>query len=185
MEDSRIVELYWQRDETAIRETADKYTGYCTAIAVNVLDRREDAEECVNDTWMDAWNTMPPHRPAILATFLGKITRRIAVDKWRRQHAQKRGGGQLPLVLSELEDCIGGDGNAADAAEKRLLEETVSAFIKSLPDAERRVFLCRYWHMESVERIAGRFDFTPAKVKSLLHRTRGKLRSCLEKEGLL
>ena len=104
--DDRIVELYWERSESAISETADKYGDYCHYIAYNILYNREDAEESVNDTWLDAWNNMPPHKPSILSTFLGKITRRISIDRWRKKHAGKRGGGEMDLVLDELEDCV-------------------------------------------------------------------------------
>ena len=104
--DDRIVELFWQRSESAISETADKYGDYCNSIAYNILYNREDAEESVNDTWLDAWNNMPPHKPSILSTFLGKITRRISIDRWRKKHAGKRGGGEMDLVLDELEDCV-------------------------------------------------------------------------------
>ena len=106
LSDDRIVELYWERSESAISETADKYGDYCNYIAYNILYNREDAEESVNDTWLDAWNNMPPHKPSILSTFLGKITRRIAIDRWRKKHAGKRGGGEMDLVLDELEDCV-------------------------------------------------------------------------------
>ncbi len=184
MEDEKIVELYWQREESALTETADKYGRYCYTIAYNVLAEHREAEESVNDTWLDAWNSMPPHRPRILSTFLGKITRRISVDKWRRSHAAKRGGGQLPVVLEELEECVAPAYGVEQMVEKRLLEECVSAFIKGLPDAEQRVFLCRYWYMESVGVIARRFGFSESKVKSMLYRTRERLRECLTKEGL-
>ena len=106
LSDDRIVELYWERSESAISETADKYGDYCHYIAYNILYNREDAEESVNDTWLDAWNNMPPHKPSILSTFLGKITRRISIDRWRKKHAGKRGGGEMDLVLDELEECV-------------------------------------------------------------------------------
>ena len=184
MEDEKIVELYWQREESALTETADKYGRYCYTIAYNVLAEHREAEESVNDTWLDAWNSMPPHRLRILSTFLGKITRRISVDKWRRSHADKRGGGQLPVVLEELEECVAPTYGVEQMVEKRLLEECVSAFISGLPDAEQRVFLCRYWYMESVGTIARRFGFSESKVKSMLYRTRERLREYLTKEGL-
>ena len=185
MDDTQIVELYWARKESAIEETEAKYGSYCRSIAGNILQNQDDAEECVNDTWLDAWNSMPPHRPSVLSTFLGKLTRRISIDKWRRLTAKKRGDGQLPLVLSELEDCISDGKSIEEETERKLLAEVIAAFVKSLPETEQKVFLCRYWYMDSVSAIATRFRFSESKVKSMLFRTREKLRVRLEKEGLV
>ncbi len=185
MDDTQIVELYWARMESAIEETEAKYGSYCHSIALNILHNPEDAAESVNDTWLDAWNSMPPHRPSVLSTFLGKLTRRISIDKWRRATAKKRGDGQLPLVLAELEDCISDGKSIEEETERKLLAEVIAAFVKSLPETEQKVFLCRYWYMDSVNSIASRFRFSESKVKSMLYRTREKLRACLEKEGLV
>ena len=185
MDDTQIVELYWARKETAIEETAAKYVSYCRSIAGNILQNQDDAEECVNDTWLGAWNSMPPHRPSVLSTFLGKLTRRISIDKWRHVNAKKRGDGQLPLILSELEDCISDGKSIEEETERKLLAEVIAAFVKSLPETEQKVFLCRYWYMDSVGAIASRFRFSESKVKSMLSRTREKLRVRLEKEGLV
>lgn len=184
MNDEQIVDLYWARNEAAINETAVKYGSYCHSIAQNILDNRDDAEECVNDTWLDAWNSMPPHRPSILSTFLGKITRRISIDKWRHGNAKKRGGGQVPLVLEELEDCVSDGTSIEDEAERKLLAEVIASFVQALPETEQKVFLCRYWYMDSVGSIATRFRFSESKVKSMLRRTRERLRKRLELEGL-
>lgn len=185
MDDTQIVELYWARKESAIEETAAKYGSYCHSIALNILHNPEDATESVNDTWLDAWNSMPPHRPSVLSTFLGKLTRRISIDKWRRTTAKKRGNGQLPLVLDELEDCVSDGKSIEEETERKLLAEVIAAFVKSLPETEQKVFLCRYWYMDSVSTIATRFRFSESKVKSMLSRTREKLRVRLEKEGLV
>ena len=185
MDDTQIVELYWERKECAIEETATKYGSYCRSIALNILHNPEDAAESVNDTWMDAWNSMPPHRPSVLSTFLGKLTRRISIDKWRRTTAKKRGDGQLPLVLTELEECISDGKSIEEETERKLLAEVIASFVKSLPETEQKVFLCRYWYMDSVGSIATRFRFSESKVKSMLYRTREKLRVRLEKEGLV
>ena len=185
MDDTQIVELYWERKECAIEETATKYGSYCHSIAENILHNEDDAKECVNDTWLSAWNSMPPHRPSVLSTFLGKLTRRISIDKWRRNTAKKRGDGQLPLVLSELEDCVSDGKSIEEKAERKLLAEVIASFVKSLPETEQKVFLCRYWYMDSVSSIASRFRFSESKVKSMLFRTREKLRVRLEKEGLV
>ena len=185
MDDKRIVELYWDRDESAIQETSDKYESYLHSIAMNVLAVHEDAEESVNDTYNDAWNSMPPHRPSILATFLGKITRRLSIDKWRARTAAKRGAGQTATVLDELEHCVSGSDDVAKAAEANELTRFINAFLADLPETERSVFLCRYWYMDPIESIAKQFGFSQSKVTSMLFRTRNKLRSLLEKEELL
>ena len=131
MDDKQIVALYFDRNEQAIAETEIKYGKYCYAIAIGVLSMHEDAEESVNDTWIDAWNSMPPHRPSILSTFLGKITRRIAIDKWRHRTAEKRGGGEIPLVLDELEDCIAHYSDVEKTLEKKRLEEVLHKSVKN------------------------------------------------------
>ncbi len=184
MQDTDIISLYWERDERAIEATEQKYGSYCASIASNVLANHEDVQECLNETFFAAWNSIPPHRPSVLSTFLGKIARRIAIDKWRERSAVKRGGGQTALALDELQDCIAGQQDVAQEAERRLLQKAVRAFIAALPDTEQRVFLCRYWYMDSIEAIAAQFGFSQSKVKSMLHRTRGRLRTHLQKEGL-
>ncbi len=183
MDDKRIVDLYWQRNEQAISETSLKYGNYCYSIAHNILNNHEDAEESVNDTYNHAWHSMPPHRPAVLSTFLGKITRRISIDKFRHRTAEKRGGGEAPLVLDELQDCIASDETIEQESERKRLSEVVNAFVLSLPDTEQRIFLCRYWYMDSVDSICKRFGFSESRVKSMLYRTRAKLRAILVKEG--
>lgn len=183
MDDRRIVALYWERSEQAIAETAARYGNYCYAIAYNILDNHEDAEESVNDTYIDAWNSMPPHRPSVLSTFLGKMTRRISIDRWRKRRAEKRGGGEMPLVMDELQECAAEDKSMEQAYEKQRLGEVINAFAKALPETERRVFLCRYWYMDSVASIGKQFGFSESKVKSMLYRTRVKLRAVLSKEG--
>ena len=183
MDDERIVELYWKRNENAISETATKYGSYLNSISYNILVNIEDAQECVNDTYHDAWNSMPPHRPSILSTFLGKITRRISIDRWRKYQAAKRGGGEITLALEELEDCIAGTSHVEKEFERQELINLINRFLRSLPDTERRVFMCRYWYMDSIPSISKQFGFSQSKVTSMLHRTRGKLRAQLVKEG--
>ncbi len=184
MDDKQIVALYFDRNEQAIAETETKYGKYCYAIAIGVLSMHEDAEESVNDTWINAWNSMPPHRPSILSTFLGKITRRIAIDKWRRRTAEKRGGGEIALVLDELEDCIAHDSDVEKTLEKKRLEKVINRFVHKLPEKDQKVFLCRYFYMDSIESICRQFDFSESKVKSILYRTREKLRRVLIEEEL-
>ena len=183
MDDQRIVELYWSRSESAVLETDKKYGTYLNSISYNILASREDAQECVNDTYHNAWNAMPPTRPSILSTFLGKIIRRLSIDRWRRLNAEKRGGGESTLTLDELEDCVSGSGSVEDEIERQELQKLLSDFLDMLPVTERRVFLCRYWYMDSIQSIALQFGFSQSKVASMLHRTRAKLRTVLEKEG--
>ena len=184
MDDKQIVDLYWERSEKAIKETAAKYGGYCYSIAINILNNSADAEECINDTYLSAWYSIPPHRPSVLSTFLGKITRHISIDKWRKSNAEKRGGGQTAIVLDELSECIPDKNSIEHTVEAQFLADIINSFVGDLQDKDRRVFLCRYFYLDSVESIADRFGYSQSKVKSMLHRTRQKLRTRLEKEGL-
>ena len=184
MPDDRIVALYWARSEHAISETDAKYGGYCRSIAYNILFDAQDAEESVNDTYLDAWDSMPPHKPELLSTFLGKITRRISIDRWRYRHAEKRGGGQMEAVLDELSDCASPD-DVETAIEQNEMARLIRAFLDGLPTVERRVFLCRYWYMEPIADIAKAAGFSVSKTTSMLHRIRCRLRELLESEGYL
>ena len=183
MDDSQIVQLYWDRSESAIAETEAKYGKYCYRIAYNILTNKEDAEESVNDTYLKAWNEIPPKRPAILSTFLGKLTRNLSIDKWRSRNAYKRGGGEIMLALEELEDCVTGTESVEASHLQHELIKAYGRFLDNLPATDRRVFLLRYWNMESVDSIAEKFGFSKSKVKSMLHRTRNKLRLLLIEEG--
>ena len=183
MDDYQIVDLYWQRSQQAITETQSKYGHYCFSIAHHILPAREDAEESVNDTYLAAWNAMPPNRPAILSTFLGKLTRRISIDRWRRLSAGKRGGGAVPLALEELGECIPGSSDPAAELEAKELASAISRFLRALSVTERNVFLMRYFELASLQDIETKFDLSSGKVKSMLHRTRIKLRAYLQKEG--
>ena len=185
MEDQKIIDLYWSRSETAIAETDRKYGKYCYSIAYNILTNNEDAEESVSDTYLAAWKTMPPKRPSILATFLGKITRHLSIDRWRARNRYKRGGGEIILALEELGDCVSDEQSIESVLERKRLALVFNRFLESLPETERRIFLCRYWYLDSISDIASYYGFTDSKVTSMLHRTRKKLRAVLEKEGLL
>ena len=185
MEDAQIVELYWQRQEQAIQATDQKYGTYCQTIAYNILYNREDAQECVSDTYLAAWKNMPPHRPKILSTFLGKITRRISLTRWVRANRQKRGGGEVPLALEELSGCIPSGETVENALERKELAKLLNRFLAELPEAERDVFVSRYWFLAPVKQIAQQFGISESKVKSMLFRTREKLRCRLTQEGLL
>ena len=184
MEDEKIVDLYWQRSDLAISETNQKYGRYCHTIAYNICGAEEDAEECVNDTWFRAWNLMPDQRPTILSAFLGRITRSISIDRIKTKNRIKRGGGEAVLALDELEECIPGGTNPVQALEEKELEEAIGNFVAGLSRQEKLIFVLRYWHVAPVEEIAEKLQFSKGKVKSSLFRTRRKLRTYLEEEGL-
>ncbi|MBQ3262154.1 MAG: sigma-70 family RNA polymerase sigma factor [Oscillospiraceae bacterium] len=183
MEDSQIVQLYWNRDAAAIPASSEAYGTYCHSIAFRILSDEQDAEEAVNDTWLHAWNAIPPHRPAVLSTFLGKLTRRISITMLQHRRAQKRGGGAFDLVLEELSECVSGGETAEQAAESRALGEAINAFLASLPRKKRSAFLLRYWHAEPVSAIAQRLGMTESNVSVTLHRTRAALRDYLTERG--
>lgn len=184
MEDSQIIALYFQRKEQAIAETDAKFGSYCFSIAYNILGNTEDAEEAVNDAYIGVWNSIPPHRPTVLSTFCGKITRRIAIKRWRENRALKRGGGETALVLEELSECIPAKADVETEMEAVRLRRVLNSFVLTLPAAERMVFVSRYWYLDSIRDIAQRFGFSQSKVKSMLSRTRKKLYICLQKEGI-
>ena len=185
MEDSQIVDLYWERNEQAIRAAASKYGDYCYSIAYNILRSREDADESVNDTYLGAWNAMPPHRPNCLRTFLGKITRRVSLKKWRDEHRDKRGGDEVSLALEELSECIPSNASVEESVIAGELSARINRFVGTLAPTERQVFLCRYWYLDSIDKISADFCFGKSKGKSMLRRTRARLRADLEKEGVL
>lgn len=183
MDDKTIVDLYFLRNEDAIGLTEEKYGPYCYSIAYNILSNREDAQESVSDTYLAAWNNIPPRRPSVLSAFLGKLTRHISIDRWRQRTAAKRGGGEVAVALEELAECVVGLQNIELEYERKELMKAYTRFLKELPETERRVFLGRYWYMESIEAIATKFGFSQSKVKMLLQRTRIKLRLRFEEEG--
>jgi RNA polymerase sigma-70 factor (ECF subfamily) len=184
MEDKRIIEMYWQRDEQALTLTRHKYGAYCHTIAWQILHSREDADECENDTYLRAWNAMPPDRPQGLRAYLGAITRRLSLDRWRERKSQKRGGGEVALSLDELGECVTHPDTVPETVDAAQTAAVLSTFLRSLPPAECDVFLRRYWYFDSVAQIAKRFGYSESKVKMTLSRTRDKLRVCLEKEGI-
>ena len=184
MEDRKIVDLYWQRDENAIPETAAKFGGYCRTIAYNILADAEDAEECLNDTWLRAWNTMPTNRPNKLAPYLGKLSRWISLTRLREKTSLKRGGGETELVLDELTEAVDYGADVEKAVELKELNAALRRFLKNLGETERQVFLARYWFIASIAEIAEKFGFSESKVTSMLHRTRKKLLAYLKEEGL-
>ena len=183
MTDSQIIALYFIRDQRAISETAASYGSYCYQIAYNILSSREDSEECVDDAYMTAWNHIPPTKPSRLQIYLGRITRNLSIDRWRSIRAAKRGSGQLDLAIEELDRTLAGGQDPEEIAIRGELKILLREFLKTLPDTERRVFLCRYWYLDSVGTIAGEFGFSVSKVKSMLLRTRRKLKKYLLEGG--
>ena len=182
MDDSRIIDLYFSRDETAIEETSRKYGAYCYTVANNILSSHEDVEECVNDTWMRTWNSIPPQRPQVLKLFLLRITRNISLDRVKAVRAKKRGGGETELAIEELSECIPGAGDVIDELIGDELSELIRRFVHSLPDLERAVFVRRYFFLESVKAVADRYGMSEGSVMTRLSRTRKKLKTLIEKE---
>lgn len=185
MEDGQIIELYWARESAAVEQTQRKYGSFLTGIAYNVLASREDSEESVNDTYMAAWNAMPPHRPACLRAFLSKLVRRISIDLLRKRESQKRGGSRYTVSLSELSECLPGGQDSQQQVEATELRRAITEFVAALPEKTRRVFLGRYYFLDSLRDIAGYCGISEANAKIILHRTRQALRVRLEEEGFL
>lgn len=182
MEDSKIVDLYWARNESAITETAQKYGRYCRKIAMNVLNSEGDSEECVNDTYLAAWNSMPENRPTLLGSFLAAIVRNLSLDLYRKRHSQKRGDGQMPLVLDELLEVAGSD-NIESEVDSILLSESINKFLGNLDEETRFIFIRRYFFADSLMSIADTLQISEGKTKTVLFRTRNKLKNYLAKEG--
>lgn len=183
MEDSRIIDLYWERSESAITETSNKYGRYCYFISHNILHSDEDAEECVNDTYLRAWNAMPPNHPNRLSVFLGKITRNLSLNKYKRLNAEKRGFGETSLVLSELNDSISSS-DLEQAADDLSLTEALNGFLAEQPRKKRILFVQRYWYLMPIRELAELHSSTESQTKSLLFRMRKDLKTHLEKEGI-
>lgn len=184
MEDHQIVALFQQRSETAIAAAAEKYGAYCHSIAFRILRNDRDADECVNDTYLSAWNAIPPHNPERLSVFLGKLTRNHALNRYKFLHAAKRGGGQIEVVLSELEDCIPVESEAEQAMEDGLIVKALNDFLRSQSEEKRNIFLRRYWKLESIREIAVSRGMSESKVASLLLRMRRELKKHLEEEDI-
>lgn len=183
MEDEAIIELYWARSEDAISETDAKYGRFCYCVAQRILADEQDSRECVNDTYLAAWRSIPPKRPSALGAYLGRITRNLSLGRIRARKSAKRGGGELPLCLDELSDCISSRSRAEERAEVRELASAVNYFLGTLGEDERDLFVCRYFFAAPVSELAGRFGYSEGRVRTRLSRTRAKLRRFLETEG--
>ena len=185
MPDESIIELYWQRDEAAIKETETKYGAYLTKVAMNILADREDSEESVNDTYLAAWNSMPPQKPSVLSTYLSKLTRRISISIYRKRTSKKRIGGEFALSMDEMDDVFSGQAQPEKEMEAKLLGELINQFLRTLSGEERRTFIGRYYYMDSLKEVAAYCGMSEGKAKTMLFRTRVKLKEYLRKEGFM
>ena len=183
MQDTEIVELYWSRDESAITETQNKYERYLTKIAYNVLADFEDSKESVNDTYLAAWNSIPPHRPNVLSVYLGKLTRRISIDIFRRRNREKRRASEYALSLEELGECVQVSDGPEETLDSKLLADAINRFLRSISEEARNAFIGRYYFLDPLKAVAGYCGMSEAKAKSLLFRTRCGLKEYLKKEG--
>lgn len=183
MDDSTLLKLYFARNELAVEATEEKYGAYCHAIAYRILGDEEDAEETVNDTWLQAWNSIPPQQPRYFRAYLAKLTRNLAFDRYRKLTAEKRGGTSLCAALEELESCLPSEETAESALDGKELRASIEAFLNTLSSREEEIFLRRYFYVEQIADIAAHFDLKESNVLTILSRTRKKLKKNLTKEG--
>jgi RNA polymerase sigma factor, sigma-70 family len=184
MSDDEIVELYWVRSELAISETSKKFNNYCFRIASNILDNHEDVEECINDVYLQTRNSIPEHRPLILSTYLGKITRNLAITMYRYYKRNKRNPKNATILLDELNDCIPSTQSVGKEMEDKFIAEVINRFLYSLSEIDCNLFIRRYWYLDSIKSIAEFYDMSESKIKSKLFRIRNRLKIYLEKEGI-
>lgn len=183
MQDDRIVELYWKRNEAAIQHTDQKYGRYLMKLSYNILADWEDSKESVNDTYLSAWKSMPPHRPSVLLTYLCKITRQISIDVFRKRNSAKRQASEYALSLCELEDCVSAGNTTEQDVDLHLLAKAIQDYLAELPGETRDVFVGRYFFSDSIRQVAGYYGMSESKAKSMLYRTRIGLKKYLEQEG--
>lgn len=185
MEDSEIIALYWSRSEDAVAASAEKYGPLCRAVARNILHSGGDEEECLNDTWLSAWSSIPPQRPESLPAYLTRLTRNLALNRLRLGRARKRGEGEVPAALEELDECVGAGGGVEELVDAKELTAAIEAFLRAQPRQRRNIFIRRYWYLSPVEELAREYGMTRSGLSSLLHRMRGALKKHLEQEGFL
>ena len=183
MKDAEIVDLYWERNEAAIQQTQQKYGAYLSKIAYNILSDFEDSKECVNDTYLKAWNSMPPHKPSVLSTYLGKITRELSIDMFRKKNSTKRYASEYAVSLDELGDSFSDGSTPEQTYDAKLLDEAINRFLRTLPDDARNTFIGRYYFFDSLKDVAAYCSMSETKAKSMLYRTRQSLKAYLVKEG--
>ena len=184
MDDQEIIARFFARDEEGLTAARARYEPYCAAVARSLLNDPRDQEECLSDTWLRAWNAIPPQRPRSLGAFLAKITRNLAINRLRDGNAQRRGGGQVPLALEELGECVSPEGSPEGELDRQAAEEALNRFLDGLPPLQREVFLRRYWYLDSIEDIARRAGWSKSPVTTTLHRLRVRLRAHLIQEGI-
>ncbi|MCL1919321.1 MAG: sigma-70 family RNA polymerase sigma factor [Peptococcaceae bacterium] len=184
MEDHLIIDLFWERSETAITETAHKYEGYCRSIANNILHNQEDTDECINDTYMSLWNSVPPQKPSSLRAYLARIARNHALNKYTQKNALKRGAKEQMLIFDELADCISSERSTEALWESRQLTALINSFLRTQSREIQTVFVKRYWYSDSIQAISSDLNISESKVKSMLFRCRGKLKEHLQREGV-
>lgn len=185
MNDDEIIQLYFERNQSAIAETSEKYGAYCKKISYNILYNEQDTEECVNDSYLKLWQAIPPKKPNCLRTYLGKLVRNISINKYEKDHAQKRGAGETDIILSELEECISSTSSIESEFDRKELTTAINNFLSTLKKEKRIVFVRRYWYMSSVSEVAEICEISQSKVKSILFRVRKDLYEYLQKEELL
>ncbi|MBR6987695.1 MAG: sigma-70 family RNA polymerase sigma factor [Clostridiales bacterium] len=183
MEDENIIRLYWDRDETAIEETSKKYGKYCFSIANNILCSREDSEECVNDTYVKVWDSIPPKRPSIFSAFIGKITRNISLNRYKLNNAEKRGGSNMYIVLDEIGEIVSGQPGPEEEAVMSDMTAAVNEFLAALPAEKRIMFVRRYWYADDVKSIALRMGTSENNISVSVRRIRNNLRDYLIERG--
>ena len=183
MDDSEIIRLFFERSEQAIAAAAQKYGRYCKAIALNILQNNEDAEECVNDALMRLWDSIPPNDPPAFSAYLAKIVKNCAYDRLRLERREKRGGGETALVLEELSECVSGNSSVEDELEFKELQAALSDYLKKINEKHRRIFMLRYWYRFSVSEIAARMGMSENSVSVTLSRVRKKIAEHLKKRG--
>lgn len=184
MDDKTIIDLFWERSEKAVTETANKYGSFCHNISYRILHNNQDAEECVNDTWLRAWDTIPPKRPERLAVYLGKITQNLSLDRFRNYSAQKRKAAQTAGVFEELSECVSGGDSVSEHIDRMILTELIEKFLRKQSDENRNIFIRRYWYYDSVREIAADFGMNEHSVATVLFRIRAQLKKELLKEGV-
>jgi RNA polymerase sigma-70 factor (ECF subfamily) len=185
VEDSKIVDLYWERSEAAIGETAKKYSRYCHSVSYNILHNNEDADECVNDTYLHAWNAMPPKRPDCLAAFLGRITRNLSLDRFRQYNAEKRGRSQAGVAIHELDEVLPSPNGVEQEIDEKELAWQLDRFLEGLPKEKRVLFVQRYWYLMPIKEMAEQSGMSESRIKSALFRIRNELRAYFEREGVV
>lgn len=183
MTDEQIIQLYWERNESAISETQTSYEKYLTKIIYNITGNIQDSTECLNDTYLKIWNSIPPNKPVVFSAYIGKIARETAIDTYRKQNRHKRKASEYTLTLDEIAECVSGNESTEKSVESEILGKEISLFLRGISSEKRKVFVMRYFYADSIKDISLQTNMSEAKIKSILHRTRKELKKHLEKEG--